>query len=141
MERQNMVDYTSICTMTSDFASRFSRAITADRRLGLEKAVTSNAAGYATARRADYPLERTDDVCPLWPFSYLPRQTEGHSLRKTWLRLRIHPGLGEGTFAGYHCKAIRCESGYRKLTADIEFANRKVDGPTIKVRQNLGVKG
>ena len=76
------------------------------------------------------------------PVSLLPRQVEGHSFRKTWLRLFVgSPGLGAGTFTGYNCRALRCEGGYRDIVADIEFPSREPRSQPLKLRQYLKVRG
>ena len=76
------------------------------------------------------------------PASFLPRHLEGHSKRHAWLRLYLgSPGLGAGTFAGYHCKAIRCASGFRKIEANVEFASRVHGADPIKIQRWLDVKG
>jgi hypothetical protein len=60
------------------------------------------------------------------PRQTLPRNTVGQSYRKTSLKLMVGtPGLGEGTFASYHCRCRR----KKHLTAKIEYPNSSRGDP------------
>ena len=57
--------------------------------------------------------------------------------RTTWLRLTVGSrGLGDGTFAAYHCKCRRKAN----LTANVVFANKDGGNP-INVTQALEMRG
>ena len=75
------------------------------------------------------------------PISFLPRDTTSESYRKTSLRLLIgSPGLGEGTFAGYNCTALRCDGGYRQVTADVTFPSNVAGVDPVTLRDHLKVR-
>ncbi|HIF34030.1 MAG TPA: hypothetical protein EYQ75_20750 [Planctomycetaceae bacterium] len=60
------------------------------------------------------------------PRQSLPRDIEGKSYRKTSLKLMIGtPGIGEGSFASYHCRCRRDKN----MTAKVEYPSRSGGGP------------
>jgi hypothetical protein len=60
------------------------------------------------------------------PRQSLPRNADGKSYRTTSLKLMLGtPGLGEGTFASYHCRCRRNKT----MTAKIEYANGNGGAP------------
>jgi hypothetical protein len=77
------------------------------------------------------------------PISFLTRNVDGHSYRKTYLRLYAgSPGIGENTFVSYDFRAIRYICGeYPAISADILFPNSDPDKGTIRSTQALKVKG
>jgi hypothetical protein len=77
------------------------------------------------------------------PLSFLPRETDGVSYRKTYLRLRAgSPGVGENSFVGYDFCALRYKCGeYPSIAAEVSFPSLDPGDMPIRLTQALEVKG